>query len=482
MKKITLTNCLFGLFLSLIFTPKTDAQLQNANWYFGQQAGLNFNEGTQTPTVLTNSAMTTNKGTASVSDADGNLLFYTNGITVWNKEHQTMPNGNSLNGSPFPNQSTVIVPNPNDVNKYYIITNSVRISEVTSGLYYSMVDMSSNNGLGDVDALEKNVLLSTNLGTKLTTIENTNDDSYWLVSFASSVNVASIDTFYAYKIDSTGINLTNQSTFIFSQNLSNTEGQMKISPDGTTLAMVNNTIISDNEFNEIQSLFIFNFDDVTGILSPNQSILSIGGDVLGYGVEFSPDSNLLYFSGASQLGRSNIRQINYKSNEMGNFPITIYSGPDPIYGLQAGIDGKIYAVTSSGNLGVINTPNVLGSGANYMHDVITLSPNTASKELPQFVPASISSPEDDICEELKLLGIPFEDFLTIKFESKKLYTAHLYNSSGTLVKVADNRGKKGKKVKKVLKINTSDLVADTYFLTVVEGETGGSCSKTIIKI
>ncbi len=93
MKKITLLTYTLTAFLFLGLTQKTNAQLQNANWYFGSEIGLSFSDGTQDPTILTNSLMDTGGGSASISDDLGNLLFYTNGINVWNNLHQIMPNG-----------------------------------------------------------------------------------------------------------------------------------------------------------------------------------------------------------------------------------------------------------------------------------------------------------------------------------------------------------------------------------------------------
>jgi hypothetical protein len=73
------------------------AQKEANNWYFGERAGISFNNGT--PMFLLNSSMNHNNGCATISDSDGNLLFYTNGMTVWNKNHQPMPNGTGLLGS-----------------------------------------------------------------------------------------------------------------------------------------------------------------------------------------------------------------------------------------------------------------------------------------------------------------------------------------------------------------------------------------------
>ncbi|NEM96207.1 hypothetical protein [Pontibacter burrus] len=93
---------------------------QSNIWYFGSKAGLDFNSGT--PTVLTDGAMEAFEGTASIADADGRLLFYSDGTTVWNKQHQVMANGSGLLGSANSAQSCIIVPKPGSQTIYYLFT------------------------------------------------------------------------------------------------------------------------------------------------------------------------------------------------------------------------------------------------------------------------------------------------------------------------------------------------------------------------
>ena len=66
-----------GLFLA--YSWILDAQRNNI-WYFSRKAGLNFNQ--PVPAPLVNSAMNADEGCSSICDGNGNLLFYTNGVTV----------------------------------------------------------------------------------------------------------------------------------------------------------------------------------------------------------------------------------------------------------------------------------------------------------------------------------------------------------------------------------------------------------------
>src|SRR5688572_29220719 len=81
---------------------------RNNIWYFGRKAGLNFNQPSATP--LHNSAMTADEGSSTICDGNGNLLFYTNGVTIYNRNHQVMLNGDGLLGHLSTMQSGLIVP------------------------------------------------------------------------------------------------------------------------------------------------------------------------------------------------------------------------------------------------------------------------------------------------------------------------------------------------------------------------------------
>ncbi|MBT8273557.1 MAG: hypothetical protein KJO77_07110, partial [Bacteroidia bacterium] len=99
------------------------AQLESAHWYFGVNAGLNFNQGVPLP--LLDGVLNTIEGCEAISDAQGNLLFYTDGTTVWNRNHLPMPNGEDLLGSFSSAQSALIVPKIDDPNIYYVFTSDV---------------------------------------------------------------------------------------------------------------------------------------------------------------------------------------------------------------------------------------------------------------------------------------------------------------------------------------------------------------------
>ncbi len=145
---------IFILFLGL----SANSQGENDNWYFGDKAAVNF---TGTPVALTNSAMKAPEACGSVSDAQGNLLFYTDGMTIWDRDHNIMPNGTGLTGTVNSGQ-VLIIQSIVNTDKYYVFTTADPYNN-QSYIAYSLVDMSlgslvsTGQRLGDVDPAIKNV-------------------------------------------------------------------------------------------------------------------------------------------------------------------------------------------------------------------------------------------------------------------------------------------------------------------------------------
>ena len=65
----------------LLYTLNGFSQKEANIWYFGENAGLDFNSGTPQP--LTGGQLNTFEGCSTFSDNSGNLLFYSDGTTVW---------------------------------------------------------------------------------------------------------------------------------------------------------------------------------------------------------------------------------------------------------------------------------------------------------------------------------------------------------------------------------------------------------------
>ncbi|TXE07082.1 T9SS type B sorting domain-containing protein [Seonamhaeicola algicola] len=382
------------------------AQRQAANWYFGYGAGVKFNLANNTLTAVNNGMLFTNEGCSSISDDLGNLLFYTDGSTVWNKNHVAMQNGFGLFGDNSSTQSAIIVPKPNDPNIYYIFTVDTTIgTDPDNGFNYSTVDISLNGGLGAVT--QKNVNLLNHCSEKLTAVlKDCITKSIWVITLASEDGSPnSYNTFHAFEVSNAGVNTTSvKSTFPIAIN--DRRGYLKLSPDGTKMAVANTA----------DGLQILDFDAFTGKAS-NLSYLTINSteSPFPYGIEFSPNSNLLYVHAynnffdfdnqarnedpanhTSVLAQFNLAAPNVQASQVILDDRNLYRG-----GLQLGPNGKIYRALSAtytkglSYLGVINNPNVVGAGSLYQHNAVNLGANQSSQGLPPFI-ASFFNKQIDI--------------------------------------------------------------------------------------
>lgn len=402
MKKIPLLLLFFISFYS-------NAQNQAANWFFGYGAGLQFDLSANTLTSVDGGALSTNEGCATISDALGNLLFYTEGSIVWDRNNDVMPNGTGLFGDASSTQSAIIVPKPNDTDLYYVFTVDNAVDGSHFGLNYSIVDMTLRGGLGNVTS--KNINLLGNCSEKISAVlKDCITKSIWVISYASQNGSGSnYNTFYAYEVSDTGVNPVPVTSTFSNMSTQEARGYLKLSPDGEKLACANMA----------GGMFLFDFDVATGSVS-NQQILNINSSSnSAYGVEFSPNSDLLYVhssndqqSESPSAHQSTLSQFNLNAPNISASRITIDQRQLYRGGLQLGPDGKIYRALSASYstglpfLSVINNPNELGAACNYQHNAVDLSPNNSSQGLPPFIQSIFATQVDIIRNDVNTVNLP----------------------------------------------------------------------------
>jgi len=400
---ISVTVNSFSVSSSSVFTVLSESTCNGISknnakhWYFGNQAAIKFEN--NVPVPLTNSAMTQVEGVATMSDANGNLLFYTNGITIFNKNHQVMVNGSGLTSNSSNTQSAFIVPFPQNPDKYYVIT---------PGPYnYSIVDMTLDNGNGAVMSTAKNISINTENSEKVAGLEASNQTDIWLITYGSSQK-----RFNVYKISPSGITTTP----VVSQftTASGFYGYMKISPDGTKIAMANFA----NTFH------LYDFDATTGVVS-NQVIVPINiGGFGSYGIEFSPNSQLVYV--ADHRGQNRVFQYDITlatPTLISASVVPLTANTMALGGIQLGPDNKIYvARENNGFLGVINHPDIIGTSCDYVAEGVNLAGKTSNLGLPGFVASSLvqnqpyisyfSPNSGSVGNEVTITGIDFNPILS----------------------------------------------------------------------
>ncbi len=393
------------------------SQNEGSIWYFGEYAGLDFTAGS--PVALTNSGMNKDEGCASICDSAGSLLFYTSGIEVWNKNHQVMNNGSGLAGHNSSTQSALIVPKPGSNDLYYIFTTDAFF--YSNGLKYSVVDMSLSSGLGTVT--QKNVSITTPVTEKLTAVKHANGTDYWVIAHYNN------NSFAAYPVTSSGIG-TPVVTPIGVQHVGggtngtlNAIGYMKTSPSGSKIAC---TIM----YAGIIELFDFNI--TTGVVS-NPVTFNNPTYYNPYGIEFSPNEQVLYFTADTVLYQVDLSSgsastiINSVQKVGASTLLMSFLGA-----LQLGPDQRIYCVDFFHDyVSVINNPNALGAECMFVHDGVYLNNQHCYAGLPNFVTSFFDQSQQSLKEISPIKFIvncfpnPAADYLNFEIRSKCQGTCQL---------------------------------------------------------
>lgn len=369
---------LINITLLIIFEYSLFSQKETYNWYFGERAGITFLPDGKNPKALTNAASTFNQleGVASISDKDGNLLFYTDGNNIWDRRHYLMPNGSGLMGNYSSTQSAIIVPQPERTGIYYVFT--VDAIGGGNGFRYSIVDMSLNQGFGDVLPREKNIHLFTPAAEKITAVVHRNGVDIWVIAHEFLSNRFRIYLLNRNGLSSPIIQAIGSVHGRAPDDIFNSIGYMKASPDGRKIALA---ICKDSKIE------IFDFNNSTGVLS-NPISITDKKYINAYGIEFSQDASRLYVS-TSFINFTQVYQLNLRAGTRDRIAASAVpiGNPASYYGaLQLGPDGKIYVSRNDETwLAVINNPNALGTACGYDDLGVYLMGRKSQLGLPTFI-------------------------------------------------------------------------------------------------
>lgn len=422
----------FKLLLGFLFLSFASfSQGEVSNWFFGNKAGIKFNADNSITVLSVDPnpiGINTSEGCSSISDASGNLILYTDGRTVWDKNHLIMPNGSygsgtGLHGDPSSTQSGVIIPNPSNPNTYYIFTvdephhtnASVYPNQYTgvypdtfgtvpqeddgfnNGLNYSIVDISiigTNGSVGDIISRNNHLVtydpnplgeeIKYKCSEKITAVRAQSGLGYWVITQFT-------DKFYVFKIDQNGVNTVPVITQInalvpTSRYRRNSIGQLKASPNGKKIAIAHNQIGSvAGGSSSNGAVYLYDFDNATGAITNPVLLLE---NINPYGVEFSAETKKVYASTNSGLFQFNLESASIPDSQI---LISFDSGTS----LQLGPDKKIYKANINPafntTLDVINSPELDGLACDYVRQAVNLGVGTSRFGLPHFITSIFNS-------------------------------------------------------------------------------------------
>jgi hypothetical protein len=377
---VTVGNCTVTASFELTLFEE---QKQLANfWYFGDGAGIDFN-GDAGPVAVTDGNIEAAEGCTTVSDDNGDLLFYTNGDVIWDSEHNVMANGTELGGDPDASQGVIAVSHGSDPSLFYLFLNE-DASSGTNVFSYALVDMKLNSGLGDVVLKGRKIYSRSTEKVAAQGVQNTNVLTHELGS----------NSYRSYAVNDQGINAAeyiSEGSNYFSNSSAN--GYLKYAAGGDKVAQAYNSGGAFIDFLRRDSLD--NWEEA--LIDVN-----FGGTV--YGIEFSPSSNLLY---ATINNGQNSLLLQIPVND--EYTIEEIENPDSVTvadlnfeagAIQTGPNGQLYiAANNSPDVYTIGSPDQRFLPANGDNLAASLQPfslagRTSRLGLPNFV-QNLSTPDQE---------------------------------------------------------------------------------------
>jgi hypothetical protein len=479
----------FFILFSFVCVFNCFGQQHDNNWLVGD----GYSNGKTTQMTFSNNTLSLDsinrnmpmfRSSVTMSDSLGNLLFYTNGIQIKNAQYQLMQNGDSLNPGQVANnnvntgytipEGTISMPHPIQVNKYYIFHQSTTFASAINGfsekLYYTLVDMNANGGLGTVEVKNQVLLENDSMcGGQLEVVKHGNGRDWWLIQPMSGSN-----GYHVFLIAGNTITYHHKQ-YLGTIKLLGSEvaGQAVFSHQGDKYF----------RYDYRNDLDIYDFDRCSGLLSNylhipiTDSVDNIMGGALT-GVSISPNDRYLYVSSWLYMYQFDLWASNITASKD---TVAIHDGfyvnsmPITFGYLQSAPDGKIYSHTTSRYFHVIDYPDSAGTACNVrQHDLdIFFSNGFFIPNMPHYRTPKLSGSACDTLTNLVaiketpkavlLYPNPSDEQLQVE-SSAGIEKIEVYNAIGQLL--SQRTGIRSSSVS----VDTRSLENGTYFMSVFVGE------------
>ncbi len=390
---VHLSKLMLSFLFSVIAVVTLHAQQYN-QWVFGNNASYDFTTDMPLPTAPPINSI---EDAAMWCDGAGNLMFYTDGKSIFNSAGTAICTG-CMNGNPNGgggSQGVLIVPNvaagPND---FYIFTVSDRKFGGPGCANRGLEYYTFNFVTGFLSTATQMGFTAGTFGSytteALTACAHPNGVDYWVVVKpiivppatptyicspppANQPAGATNTSLYAYLVTAAGVSPTpviseaNYSAHFGTTPL-NVSNEIKFSPDGHYASYTNRTMVNGGHTN------LYRFNSSTGQFMFLQTLPMLN-NYSPYGASFSPNSRVLYVSGThdnfiNSFDDEVLRQYDlwlidcdpYSPAPSCDFNTTV---DFPLFGnstkMQLTPDGRIFRARLNGDaIDVINTPNNIG--------------------------------------------------------------------------------------------------------------------------
>lgn len=363
-------------------SPLSDSTWSRIHWRFADNKFYSENRTYKVEHIL-------DYTNASISDSLGNLLFYTNSLSVFNRHYEKMPNGEGLNPGRYANSSqetgykldngAIILPWPENPGKYFIFhvtTDNIPFVWYSLNLFTTLVDMELDQGNGDVVYKNQSVYADSLVNGSLSACRHANSRDWWLPCFYYSGKKC-----FVFLLDPTGVRLHHIQEIPYSLEPSG-RGQSQFSPDGSHYAFFHINSQSYREF------LLADFDRCAGSFSNIEYGSMPRFDIAG--LAFSPKSKYLYLATAYELYQLDLTEKDAFKKRMRIDSIDGFSSfplfPSYFGTMQLAPDDKIYINNGRGPdyLSTIEKPDLKGKDCDVRQHNIHITSNATIPNFPYF--------------------------------------------------------------------------------------------------
>ena len=358
-----------SLLFAVLECKLDSSMLSMAHWYFGNFGSLDFTAGTpvQTTVALKNRTMQGESAypgqlpfigsTISLSDSLGNLLFYSNGVSVWNKDHRKITTSPMFGASDINASSGFCyIPFPGKKGKYFAAGAYPNFNETPSGVRFVQIDADSNS----VSLFEEfsHPSLPKRFSQFLTVVPHCNGTDYWIITKGFSVS----DTkFYSFLVTTKGIDAAQApviSNGFLHPGYGGSGDQLKANRQGNKLLLC-----SPHGYLNIETGALYDFDSRTGEVTNEKVIpnLSAYSNIQGGGA-FSPNGKYFYLARSTNFATNGPPYwlFQYRVSDMA---YNVFDAPGFYFAAsyQPGPDNKIYITTQENKVAQIAAPDEWGN-------------------------------------------------------------------------------------------------------------------------
>ncbi len=428
---------------------------------------------------------------STICTENGELLCYTNGIFIADKNGDPLQNGDGLSPCPYTTtwqnnglniqQAVLFLPCPDNKEYYYLFhfSNDTLSSTRPGTLYYSVIDKETNFGLGSV--IRKNVIFAKGKFREggMTACRHANGRDWWLIIGESNNN-----TFDKFLV--TGDTVTGPY-------------RQSIGPDYLLPSDVAYSCFSQDGSKYVTGAFdgyvsVFDFDRCNGDLNnpltlfnniTTNPMVPVSGCA---SVALSPNGRFLYVSSRLTLNQYDLWSANVQDS------VRLYTADSNDFAqidhLMLAPDGRLFASCWNGGFYYFHTierPNEKGDSCIFLDTgfIGTITQNTSKlPNMPNYklgaltgsvcdtIEADIRDERIDKRQQPRIQPNPADKYMYIEMPMQGNYVFELINEKGQVVERRETR--------QVDIINTENLPGGVYFLKVTTTKTTNISSTRVV--